>query len=77
MNSKIFKYKITIEQNSWWEIDYWWQVHTWCNKNIGKENKDWHVCKVDTIDWIETGITSTTWLFKSEADALMFKLKWS
>ncbi len=65
-----WKYKVTIENPDWYEVQQWCEVY------IGEFDKDWYKLGIDPAEWVIDGMTRTTWLFKQEKYASMFILRW-
>lgn len=64
-------YHITVDREDWEVIQHW------CNVNIGKFDHEWYKLGIDPADYIIHGSTRTTWYFKEEKHAVIFKLKWA
>jgi hypothetical protein len=57
--------------------DDWHLAQTWCKQNIGEFDQDWYKLGIDPVAHLFNNRTEYIWYFRSEKDALMFKLKWS
>lgn len=64
-------YRITIYRHDW-DV-----VQAWCKVYIGEFDQDWYKLGIDPAEYIMYGDNRTTWLFKREKDAVLFKLRWS
>lgn len=65
-----WKYHITIETPTWWEVE------DWCKICIGEFDVNWYKLGIDPAEWVIDGRTRTTWYFKDEKHAILFKLRW-
>ena len=63
-------YRITIYRSDWYE------VQCWCEIYIGEFDRDWYKLGIDPAEYIVNGETRTTWYFRREDHAILFKLKW-
>lgn len=66
-----WKYSVSVKN-----ID-WCAAQDWCDQFIGVFDHDWYKLGIDPAEFITTGELTTTWWFKNEKDAMLFKLKWS
>lgn len=69
-----WKYKITLDNPEWYEMKQW------CSAHIGEFGEGWYKLGVDPTDYLINGISGisrTTWYFKTEKDASLFALRWT
>ena len=66
-----WKYKITIQNPDWHEIE------NWCLVYVGKFDQEWYKLGIDPAEFVIDGRTHTTWLFKKHEHATMFTLRWA
>lgn len=64
-------YHITIRRQDW-DI-----VEQWCDEYLGGFGQAWYKLGVDPAAYIIDGDYKTKWYFKTEQDAVLFKLKWA
>jgi hypothetical protein len=69
--SSDWKYHITVEYP---DCDI---IQLWCKTDIGEFGQDWCTLGIDITQYFITGIKQSTWYFKQEKHAILFKLKWS
>ena len=55
----------------------WYPVQLWCEQIIGEFDQDWYKLGIDPAEYVIDGRTRSTWYFKREQDAVMFKLRWA
>lgn len=65
-----WKYQIVIDEPDWLEVQHW------CEAYIGEFDKEWYKLGIDMMESIMSGKFTTTWLFKEEKHAILFKLRW-
>jgi hypothetical protein len=70
MNPKL-KYKVIIHNHDW---DL---AEDWCLLNVGRFDQDWYKLGIDPVSHLFNDQVESTWYFRNEKDALMFRLKWS
>ncbi len=58
------------------ECEDWPAAEEWCNEHIGEWNVDWYKLGIDPVQWIVDDF-KTIWYFKTEANAVLFKLRWT
>ena len=63
-------YHITIERRDW-DV-----VEQWCDANLGRFGETWYKLGIDPAEYVVSGNYSTKWYFKTEQDAVFFKLRW-
>ena len=66
-----WKYKIVIYTEDWQSAE------TWCDEVFGDFGLRWYKLGIDPAQWFLEDDFETTWYFKNEADAMLFKLKWA
>jgi hypothetical protein len=66
-----WKYHITIGNSDWYTIQLW------CESVIGEFDQDWYKLGINPTQYIIDGLTQTTWYFKQEKHAILFKLRWA
>lgn len=71
MDINDWPYCITIENPDWYE------AQLWCEATIGEFDRDWYKLGIDPAEYVIDGRTRSTWYFKREQDAVMFKLRWA
>lgn len=64
-------YHVTIETPEWWDAEHW------CVAIVGDFGQDWYKLGIDPAEYVIDGRTRTTWYFKQEKHAMMFRLKWA
>ncbi len=67
----MWKYKIITD------IEDWQVVEEWCNQQFGEFGERWYKMGIDPGQWYLTESFETIWLFKTEPDAVLFKLRWA
>ena len=55
----------------------WPEVVAWCEQNIGKYDRDWFKLGEDPAAMSIYTDYKSTYLFRREQDAVLFKLRWS
>jgi hypothetical protein len=66
-----WKYHITVKNPDWYAI------RLWCEAVIGEFDQDWYKLGINPTQHIIDGLTQTTWYFKQEKHAILFKLRWA
>ena len=66
-----WKYKVVIC------CEDWPSVEEWCNKQFGSFGERWYKIGIDPAQWLLDDEFKTVWYFKTEADAVLFKLRWA
>jgi hypothetical protein len=66
-----WQYEIVIYREDWQSVE------EWCADTFGDFGLRWYKLGIDPAQWILDDDFETTWYFKNEADAVLFKLKWA
>jgi hypothetical protein len=66
-----WKYHITVENPDWYTMQLW------CQDVIGEFDQDWYKLGINPAQYVIDGVTQTTWYFKKEEHAILFKLIWA
>ena len=65
------RYQVIIHNNNWHLAE------DWCVQNVGAFDQDWYKLGIDPMNSMFNRRTESVWYFRSEKDAVIFKLKWS
>ena len=68
---QIWPYHITIQRQEW-DV-----VEQWCEANFGKFGQRWYKLGVDPMAHALHRDYQTRWYFKTEKDAVFFRLRWA
>jgi hypothetical protein len=55
----------------------WLEVTEWCRQNIGEFDRDWYKLGEDIAAQSIYSDYKSTYMFRREQDAVLFKLRWS
>jgi len=55
----------------------WLEVTEWCRQNIGEFDQDWYKLGEDIAAQSIYSDYKSTYMFRREQDAVLFKLRWS
>lgn len=69
-----------LPDSEWPHVCYtshpWPEVVEWCEQNIGKYDRDWFKLGEDPAAMSIYTDYKSTYLFRKEQDAVLFKLRW-
>jgi hypothetical protein len=72
---------VSLTDDEWPYVCYtgahWSEVQVWCEQNIGEYDRDWYKLGEDIAAQSIYTDYKSTYMFRDERHAVLFKLKWT